>query len=294
MLEENKDFVAYIDTDSLFIKFEEFLLSKGIDTDKWKSYPNDKKIEGILKLSRHMEKYVDSCCFKELQQDTYNSIVEQDDFAIVFKQEVVCKSALFIKKKKYGFHVVNKEGVTTDKIDVTGLEIIRSETPSAFKVILKNVLRFILENKSDDEILKFVDDSKDEILKKKPDEISSNISINKLTKYIVDENSIKGTPYHIKGAANYHKLLRLFDLEDHYPKITEGDKASVLYVKPNKYDVDVISYPTWPKQFEDNGIMPDYEKMIEKFLVNKIRILLEPMNKASILDRNNSFNMFFN
>jgi len=291
---EVTDFVAYIDTDSLFIKFEEFLFSKGVDPDKWKTFPDDKKITAILNLSRHMEKYVDNCCFKELQQDTYNSIVEQDDFAIVFKQEVVCKSALFIKKKKYGFHVVNKEGVSTDKIDVTGLEIIRSETPSAFKAILKDVLRFILDNKSDSEILDFVDKSKSEIMSKKPGEISSNISINKLTKYIVDGNPIKGTPYHIKGAANYHKLLTLFGLEDHYPKIVEGDKASVLYIRPNRYDVDVVSYPVWPKQFEENGILPDYEKMIEKFLINKIKILLEPMNKTSILDRNNSFNMFFN
>ena len=144
----DKDFVAYIDTDSLFIKFEEFLLSRGIDNDKWVNLPDQNKIDIIIKLSKLVEKYVDGCCYKELQQNTYNSNVDKDEFAIVFKQEIVCKTALFIKKKKYGFHVVNDEGVPKDKVDVTGLEIIRSETPSAFKVILKDVLRFILENKS--------------------------------------------------------------------------------------------------------------------------------------------------
>jgi len=291
---DQKDFVAYIDTDSLFLKFEEFLLSRGIDEEKWKAHPDDKKIDAILKLSKLLEKYVDNSCFEELQQNTYNSIVKQDDFAIVFKQEIICKTALFIKKKKYGFNVVNKEGVPTNKIDVTGLEIIRSETPSAFKVILKDVLRFILENKSDKDIIDFVDSCKDNIKSKQPHEISSNISINKLSKYIVNNEPIKGTPYHIKGAANYHKLLKLFGLENNYPEITEGDKAHVLYVRPNKFDVDAISYPTWPKQFEANGILPDYDKMIEKFLINKIKILLEPMNKASILDRNNTFSLFFN
>lgn len=290
----NKDHVAYIDTDSLFIKFEEFLLSKGVDPDKWKNLPDDKKINSILRLSRKVEKYVDDCCFNELQQNTYNSIIKRDDFSIVFKQEVVCKAALFVAKKKYGFHVVNKEGVPTDKVDVTGLEIIRSETPSAFKPILKNVLRFILENQPDKKIINFIDDCKAHIKERLPEEISSNISINKTDKYIVNGSPIKGTPYHIKGAANYHKLLKLFGISDKYENITEGSKARVLYIKPNQYDIEALSYITWPKEFEEKGIFPDYEKMIDKFLINKVKILLEPMNKENILTRNSTFDLFFN
>lgn len=290
----DKDFVIYMDTDSIFIAMENFLLHRGMNLEKWKALSNDKKIEGILKLSRCIEKYVNDICFKELQQGTYNSIVDQDDFSIVFKQEIICKTALFVAKKKYGFHVVNNEGVMQDKIDVTGLEIIRSETPSAFKVILKDILRFILENKPDSEIIKFVDDCKSHIKERQPSEISSNISINKMNKYIVNDEPIKGTPYHIKGAANYHKLIKLFGLDDKYEEIVEGNKAKVVYVKPNQYDVGVISYIIWPKEFEDYGIFPDYEKMIEKFLINKIAILLEPMNKKEILERSSTFNLFFN
>lgn len=290
----DKDFVAYIDTDSLFIKFEEFLLTKGMNKEKWLSLDDETKIDIIIRLSKLVEKYVDDSCYKELQQDTYNSIVDKDDFAIVFKQEIVCKTALFIKKKKYGFHVVNDEGVPKDKIDVTGLEIIRSETPSAFKVILKDVLRFILENKSDEEILSFVTTCKKEIKERKPEEISSNININNMKKYIVDGTPIKGTPYHVRGASNYHKLLKLFSLDNDYDTIQEGSKAKIVYVKPNPYDIKVVSYISWPDEFEENGIFPDYEKMIDKFLINKIKILLEPMNKEAILEKNNGFNLFFN
>ena len=288
-----KDYIAYIDTDSLFMKMEEFLLSTGVDQDKWKVLPDKQKIDAILKLSRKIEEYVDDCCYKELQQGTYNSIVERDDFSIVFKQEIVCKAALFIKKKKYGFHVVNNEGVDDDKIDVTGLEIIRSETPSAFKIILKKVLRFILENKTDKEIIQFVNDCKESIKKEEPEDISSNININKLGKYIVNGEPIKGTPYHIKGAANYHKLLKLFNINGYYESLIEGNKAKVVYVKSNPYDIEVISYIKWPKEFSDNGIEPDYDKMIEKFLINKIKILLEPQNREDILKRNSTFDMFF-
>jgi len=249
----------------------------------------------IMGMSRKLEKYVDDCCFDELQHGIYNSVVEKDDFAIVFKQEIVCKTALFVKKKKYGFHVVNDEGVPKDKIDVTGLEIIRSETPAAFKIILKEVLSMILKNASDGDIMAFVNKSKKTIKNEEATRISSNISINKIGKYIRSNNTpIKGTPYHVKGAANYHKLLGVFDLEHKYQKITEGDKASVMYVKPNKYKVEVLSYIQWPKEFEEMGIKPDYEKQIEKFFINKIRILLKPMNRENILTQNTGFNLFFN
>jgi len=289
----NKDYIAYIDTDSLFMKMEEFLLDSGVDPEKWKILPDKQKINYILELSRKIEEYVDKSCFEELQQGTYNSTVEKDDFAIVFKQEIVCKAALFIKKKKYGFHVVNDEGVDKDEIDVTGLEIIRSETPTAFKVILKKVLRFILEDKTDKEIIQFVDECKDLIKKEEPEDISSNININKLGKYIVDGEPIKGTPYHIKGAASYHKLLKLFNIDGYYESLIEGNKAKVVYVKSNPYNIDVVSYVKWPKEFTKNGIEPDYEKMIEKFLIKKIKILLEPQNRENILKRNNTFDMFF-
>ena len=270
-------------------------MNQGVDKEKWLSIPDDKKIKMIMCLSRKLEKYVDDCCFDELQYGLYNSVVEKDDFAIVYKQEIVCKTALFVKKKKYGFHVVNDEGVPKDKIDVTGLEIIRSETPHAFKIILKKVLGMILKNATDNDIMSFINKSKKSIKNEKAKYISSNISINKLGKYIRNDNTpIKGTPYHVKGAANYHKLLNVFDLEHKYPKITEGDKASVMYVKPNKYKVEVISYIQWPKEFEEMGIKPDYEKQIDKFFINKIKILLEPMGRENILTQNTGFNLFFN
>ena len=291
---ENTDYVAYIDTDSLFIKFEEFLLTQGVNEDKWLAIPDDKKIDMIMGLSRKMESYIDDCCYKELQQGLYNSVVDKDDFAIVYKQEIVCKTALFVKKKKYGFHVVNDEGVPKDKIDVTGLEIIRSETPSAFKKILKEVLGMILKNASDSDIMKYVNESKKSIKNEEARNISSNISINKIGKYIrSDDTPIKGTPYHVKGAANYHKLLRVFNLEHKYERITEGDKASVMYVKPNPYKIEVLSYIHFPKEFEEKHIVPDYEKQIDKFFINKIRILLEPMNRENILTQNTGFNLFF-
>lgn len=184
--------------------------------------------------------------FSEVQSRDYNSTVPRDVFAITFKQEIVCKSALYLKKKKYGFHVVNKEGTPTDKTSVTGLEIVRSETPSLFRDALVKVLDMILRNKGDNEIMNLVNEYKKKARKAEPYELSTNMSVNNIEKYIVDDGknitSIKGSPYHVKGTANYLNLLRQLGLENKYPKIHEGDKARVIYVKDNPFMVDVITY----------------------------------------------------
>ena len=52
-------------------------------------------------------------------------------------------------------------------------------------------------------------------------------------------------------------------------------------------------YDRWPHEFNDVGVEPDYDKMIEKFLTNKLKMLLEPMRREHILEQNQAFNLFF-
>ena len=59
-----------------------------------------------------------------------------DRYAIVFhnteshrwqiKQEYVAKSGLWIAKKRYAQWVIFKEGKPTDKLDIKGLDVVRS------------------------------------------------------------------------------------------------------------------------------------------------------------------------
>lgn len=289
--ELDDDFVAYIDTDSVFIRIGQFL-DKVLSND-WKALDEELIIENILKLSEIIEMYVNDCAYEETQVGAYNSRMERDEFSIVFKQEIVCKSALFIQKKKYGYHVVNEEGVPTDEIAVTGLEIIRSETPSAFKEALRDMLGMILRNADDTAIY----DTYHEYMKSArdayPEEISENKGVKVLSKYIIDGEPIKGTPYHVKAVAAYHKLLKELELEDFYPEIEEDTKNKLVYVKPNPYNVACVMYDRWPKEFTEVGVEPDYDRMIEKFLTNKLKMLLEPMNREHILEQNQAFNLFF-
>jgi len=289
----DKDFILYIDTDSLFIPIEQFLLEQGITKDQWDRIPDKEKIVFVKQISKIIEKHVDSEAYLKTQRETYNSLVERDTFSIGFKQEIVCKNALFIKKKKYGYYVVDKEGVPCNKIEVTGLEIIRSETPSIFRTALKKILEMILKNYSDEEIVERIEEYRETMANASPENLSSNIGIGGLSKYIVDNKPIKGTPWHVKGVANYHLLLKELDIHDKYEKIIEGDKAKVVYVKPNPWGFDVLSYYTWPPEFTNAGLQVDFNKQYEKFFLKKVAYLLEPQNRERILNTEKSMEIFF-
>lgn len=292
---KNFDGVAYIDTDSVFIKLGQFLdLVIDREDGDWKEVVEEETIiETILNLSKIVETYINNSAYAETQVGAYNARMSKEEFSIVFKQEIVCKSALFIQKKKYGYHVVNDEGDPCDKIDVTGLEIIRSETPSVFREALKDMLGMVLRNEPDDDILQSYNKYRKGAKDAYPEEISENKGVKGLSKYIVDGEPIKGTPYHVRAVSQYHRLLKELQLDEEYPEIEEDTKNKLVYVKPNPYRIKCIMYDRWPKEFNKVGVEPDYDKMIDKFLTTKLKMLLEPAKKEHILEQNQAFNAFF-
>jgi len=280
-----------VDTDSLFVNVEDFILAHGIPKDKWLSLPLDKQVDIVLRISKCLENHVDSNALTITQLGTYNSTVT--DFSINFKQEIVCKTALFVAKKKYGYHLVNKEGKKEDKIDVTGLEMIRSETPTIFKPALTHVLEMILKGSSDEDIKKVVEDYKESQKHANIEDLSVNIGVRNLTKYIVNNTCVKGTPYNVKGAFNYEYLLREFGIYNKYEHIKEGEKLKLIYVKRNRFGVNNIGFYEWPEEFTKEGIQHDYHKQTEKFFVGKVSMLLEPQNRESILTMSKNMDVWF-
>ena len=264
------------------------------DPDDWISMPDESKIEIIKKISRVIEDEVNENIFENVQIRDYNSQVH--DFKIGFKQEIIAKNALFVKKKKYAFWCVDEEGIPTDKMEVTGLEIVRSDSSEAIRERLKHIMEMIIKGFPDDEIINIIDRYKKELTKVYPEEIAANISVNNINKYIVNGTSQKGAPWHVKGVANYRKLLKELNIQDNYEDISEGIKVKVVYLKKNQFNFETISFIRWAKEF-DKVIEVDKNIMIEKFFIKKIRSLLEPINKEDLLANKSaekSLDSFFN
>lgn len=273
------DFVIYMDTDSCYIRVEDFIL-QNIDKSKWESLDDEKKITIIQKIGGIIEKNINDRIYNETQIRDYNSQV--NDFKIRFEQETIAKTALFVKKKKYAYWAVCDGNIPIDKISATGLEIVRSDSSEAIRVMLRHLYELIMKRAPEGELLKAINKYKNELKDVLPEEIAANISVNNIDKYIGGGRPIKGTPWHIKGVYNYNFLLETLKLKHQYESIYEGSKARVVYIKKNKFNIDTVTFQRWPKEF-DTVVNIDYSKMIEKFFINKIKSLLEPIGEDNIL-----------
>lgn len=198
---------------------------------------------------------------------------------------MICKSALWTAKKRYAQWVINKEGISVDKLDVKGLDVVRSSFPPAFKgfmeKLLINILKFVPKDDIDNTILKLEDDINNITI----ENISKNTSINDIKKYEDSEKNDsyyterifslikKGTPAHVKAAIIFNNLLDYYNLSNKYPKIKNGEKIKWCYLKKNEFNIDALAFrgyddPPEILDFINNNI--DKYKMYDSELKGKI------------------------
>lgn len=286
-----KDYVIYGDTDSLFYSIETFIETHvGLDT--WNTLDDDQKINICNQIAGLVTEYVNNKAYKNVQVEDFNS--HRKDFKIIFEQEIIAKAGLFVGKKYYGLGIIDKAGTRVDnELLVKGLAIVKSDTPRAIKPRLKNIMNMIIYGEPDKNISKTIRKDKKELLEVTPDEIARNTGVNGLDKYIRGGKALKGTPGHVHAAHNYNRLLRELGLENMYETIKGfGEKIKVVYVLPNKYDMENVGFLHWPKEFETAGIKVNYSKMIDQFYTKMIETLLSPAGKAELLGGGN-INSFF-
>ena len=130
---------------------------------------------------------------------------------------------------------------------------------------------------TEDEVIEFVANFKEEFKGYSPDEIAFPRGCNNINNY-VDLSTIyrKSTPIAVKGALIYNHYLKKKNLDNKYYKINEGDKVKFLYLcVPNPYRDTVISFPgSSPKEFELETYA-DYDKQFSVSFLEPLKNILE-------------------
>lgn len=279
------DACIYGDTDSVYISVGT-LIGKYINEDKWNTLSDDQKVDYIDKIANVVAEYVNEKAFTELQQDTYNSPIE--DMRIFYEQEVIAKTFVIAAKKKYGMFILSDDGHRVEKPKVKGLEIVQGSTPIAIKPMLTDILMMILKGYPDHEIKERIGKYKRELKSVYPEEIAINISANNQHKYLKTGQPIKGTPAQVKGVYNYRLLLKELKIENKYEDIFDGARVKMVYLKKNPFGIDNISFvDRWPKEFND-VVQIDYGKQIKKHFEKKIESIFKAINKVDLLKEDNS------
>ena len=150
-LGDKEDYCIYTDTDSVFYSAIPLVQKDFPNADL-----NDDKFmtEKILETAKVVQDYIN---------ESYNLFAKRflncDEHRFDIKQECVAKSAFWVTKKRYGQWIINDGGLTCDKLDVKGLDIVRSSFPPAMRDLMTQVLKDILgdvdKDVIDEKILKF-------------------------------------------------------------------------------------------------------------------------------------------
>ena len=280
----DKDYIIASDTDSVYITFEE-LVNKSFDnmTDKNKVIA-----------------FLDKVCETKIQPFIDKSYDELANYLNSFEQkmhmkrEVLADRGVWTAKKRYFLNVYNSEGVqyAKPKVKISGLEMIKSSTPSACREKLKESLDVILEGTQED-MYKFIADFREEFKTLPTSDIAFPKGVNGIIEYSDPYNPgmyKKGTPIHVRGCIIYNYLLHKHKLGKKYQILKEGDKIKYIYLKePNVIRSNIISFSEFiPSEFALDSVI-DYSLQFEKSFLEPLKVILDcigwkPEKTASIMD----------
>jgi len=301
-LGDKEDYCIYTDTDSVFYSAIPLIKKDYPDAD----LSDDKFMtEKILKTAKVVQDFINKSY--NLFSERMLNVRGEHKFDI--KQETIAKSAFWVAKKRYGQQIINDGGVPCDRLDVKGLDIVRSSFPPAMRDLMTKVLKDILgdvdKDSIDEDILKF----KNKMKKTDIQNIALPTGVKNLGKFantrhgnkkIYGKGGVftpmhKGTPVHVKAAWVYNDLLKYHKLEN-VEKIKNSEKIKWVYLKQNPLGISQIAFKGYddPKEIMDfikENI--DYDKLFERALEKKIRMFYEALNWDMPVDKINTLERFF-
>lgn len=287
----NIDYNIYVDTDSTFYSSLPLIKHRyptfNIKDEKWMA---DKTIEIAGEVQSFINKSYDIYGKK-----FHNVDIHRFDI----KQENVAKAGLWIAKKRYAQWIINKEGHTVSKLDVKGLDVVRSSFPPAFRVFMAEVLEDILNDidkvELDQKILNF----KNHIKTLPLIDIMFPIGVQDIKKFKRPDGGlfsafVKRTPVHVKAALNYNDMLKYHNITS-IREIINGEKIKWTYLKTNTMNLDTIALkgyddPDKIENFVQTHI--DYEKIFESAFLNKLNDFYAALKWGKVPE-NNNINKFF-
>ena len=295
-LGDKKDYCIYTDTDSVFYSALPLIKNKYPNAD----LSDDKFMtEKILNVAGEVQDFIN----KSYNLFASKMLNVQGRHRFDIKQECIAKSAFWVTKKRYGQWIINDGGLPCAKLDVKGLDIVRSNFPPAMRDIMTLTLKGILSNEDKDDIDERILNFKKSMKNESIENIALPTGVKGLGKYTsrhlgksgIFTNVFKGTPAHVKASIKYNDLLKHFGLNNIEP-IRNNSKIKWIYLKSNSFGIDAIAFKGYddPKEIMDFiSENVDYDKLYKGAMEKKIKMFYEALNWSLPVNKQNTLERFF-
>ena len=273
---ENENYIAYSDTDSIYIHAEPLLLHL---------YPNfedktDQEKDDILEKVALKYQDIITEHYDVLAREAFNVSTHR----LEMKTEAVIRSAYFRATRRYAQWITKKEGRAVEELDIKGLEFKKSNFPKYFGKFYQSILELIIKGTSQSIIDKKISDFRDEATSSNVDFclIGNPTSVKVLNDYVESTPkpgkilSIlkKGAGANVKAATCYNDLLRFWSLDKDYSQIVQGDKIKWVYLKDNPYKMEAIAFMEFDLPDKIRDFINEYidrDKSFQTILQNKLQ-----------------------
>ena len=276
-----KDYVIYVDTDSTFLSAAPLITM--MENKIERQLTEIEKAGLTFKTSQIVENFIN---------DSWDVFAKQhlnaDTHFFEIKQEYVASAGFWIARKRYAQMIISEKGTSIHditngekewKLDVKGMDVVRSDFPKAFRVAMSDILISILK-KADKQVIDDKVIGLRESIKTSPlYDIMFPTGIKDLNKYFVKkaEGQVfgerpKGTPIHAKSSLNYNDLMDYYSITKSEP-IISGEKIKWTYLKQNPFGLNTCALKGFDDPVEIIKFITDnidYDHIFESSLENKL------------------------
>lgn len=237
-------------------------------------------------------RFLDKVCHEKFEPYIEQSYQELADYVnafeqkMVMKREVIADRAIWRAKKNYILNVWNSEGVQYEKAKLKkkGIETERSSTPEMCRDGISDALKVTMTG-TEAESQAHIKSFRDRFMSAGIDDIASPSGISDINKWMVpDDAEFKsGTPWHVKAAITYNRMIRKFDLDKKYRTIRNGDKIKIVPLRNgNPTGNDRIAYPDiLPPEFNlDKWV--DYMSQYKKSYLNPMQSIYDVIGWSAV------------
>jgi len=291
------DYNIYIDTDSVFFSAVPILDHRFPD---WKT-KEDKEIALLVdSIAGETQDFLNNF-YDVLAEKIFNVAKEKHRFQI--KKEFVSRSGIWIAKKRYAQWIIAENGIPMDRLDVKGLDVVRSSYPAEFRKFMGEVLIQILKGDNEEILTDKIQAFKKALVTMDVTSIAKNSAVKELSKYLPkkkDQTAMfqfaSATPAHVKAAIAHNQLLVHFKCPSKYEPMKDGDKIKWVYLKQNPYGLEGLGFKGYndaPEIMELVNQYIDYDKIFERELLKKLEDFYGALGWGEVLSAAKTAEKFF-